>query len=56
MKKEGRSCVYSVKDLPNGFTLCDEIDEILKTICEKYDGSKKRMNHCMIPLDVWESN
>ena len=56
MKKEGRSCVYSVKDLPNGFTLCDEIDEILKTICEKYDGSKKRKNHYMIPLDIWESN
>ena len=56
MKKEGRSCVYNVKDLPNGFTFCDEIDEILKTICEKYSGVKKRKNHYMIPLDVLESN
>ena len=56
MKKDGRSCVYSVKDLPNGFTFCDEIDEILKSICKKYGGVKKRKNHYMIPLDVWESN
>ena len=56
MKKEGRSCIYSVKDLPNGFTFRDEIDEILEPICEKYDGSKKCKNHYMIPLDVWESN
>ena len=56
MKKEGRSCVYSVKDLPNGFTFCDEIDEVLESICEKYGGVKKRKNHYMIPLDAWESN
>ena len=56
MKKEGRSCVYSVKELPNGFTFCDEIDEVLESICEKYGGVKKRKNHYMIPLDAWESN
>ena len=56
MKKEGRSCIYSVKDLPNSFTFCDEIDEIFEPICEKYGGSKKRKNHYMIPLDTWESN
>ena len=56
MKKEGRSCVYNVKDLPNGFTFCDEIDEVLESICEKYHGTKKGKNHYMIPLDVWECN
>ena len=56
MKKDGRSCVYSVKDLPNGFSFCDEIKEILESICEKYGGSKKRKNHYMIPLDTWKSN
>ena len=56
MKKDGRSCVYSVKELPSGFSFCDEINEILESICEKYGGSKKRKNHYMIPLDTWKSN
>ena len=54
MEKEGRVCVYRVKDIPNGFTFKDEIDNILETICKKYGGKRIRKNHYAIPMNIWE--
>ena len=54
MDREGRVCVYRVKDIPNGFTFKDEIDKILLDLCKKYGGKKVRKTHYTIPMDVWE--
>lgn len=53
-QREGRVCVYRVKDIPNGFTFKDEIDKILLDLCKKYGGKKVRKTHYTIPMDVWE--
>ena len=42
MDREGRVCVYRVKDIPNGFTFKDEIDKILLDLCKKYGGNRER--------------
>ena len=54
MDREGRVCVYRVKDIPNGFTFKDEIDKILLDLCKKHGGKKVRKTHYTIPMDVWE--
>ena len=54
MDREGRVCVYRVKDIPNGFTFKDEIDKNLLDLCKKYGGKKVRKTHYTIPMDVWE--
>ena len=54
MDKEGRICVYRVKDIPNGFTFKDELDKILEDLCKKYGGKRIRKNHYVIPMNIWE--
>ena len=52
MDREGRVCVYRVKDIPNGFTFKDEIDKILLDLCKKYGGKKVRKTHYTILPEI----
>ena len=54
MEREGRVCVYRVKDIPNGFTFKDELDIILEDLCKKHGGKRVRKNHYAIPMNIWE--
>ena len=54
MEREGRVCLYRVKNIPNGFTFKDELDKILEDLCKKYGGEKRRKNHYVIPMNIWE--
>ena len=54
MEREGRVFVYKVKDIPNGFTIKDEVDKILEDLCKKHGGKRVRKNHYAIPMNIWE--
>ena len=54
MKKLERSHIYSVSNLPNGYTFRCMANDPVRKICEKNGGFPERKHYFTIPLAVWE--